>query len=82
MKTNIQGYPDAVMLTEWSTKCANPADEKTRYIYVVKSTGMLYEVDPADGTITGQKYILDISFERVIDESTLTYGTYPDSNIR
>ena len=62
MKTNIQEYPDAVMLTEWSTKCTNPADEKTRYIYAVKSTGMLYEVDPVDGTITGQRYILDISF--------------------
>jgi hypothetical protein len=65
---NIQNYKDAIRLTEWATAGVPGI---TRYVYCVPHTGMLYEVDPADGTITGQKYILDIAFGKMPEEKTL-----------
>lgn len=53
---NIQDYKEAIKLTEYMH------GHDSRYVYCVQKTGMLYEVDPADGTITGEKYILNISF--------------------
>jgi hypothetical protein len=57
---NIQEFPYAIMLTKFVSLSESGNTE--RYVYCTPDTGMLYEVDPANGTITGSKYILDISF--------------------
>lgn len=60
---NIQDMPDAIMLTEYAS--ISHTGTISRYVYCTKSRGMLYEVDPSDGTITGQRYILNISWDRI-----------------
>ncbi len=60
---NIQDYKDAIYLTKYASLSTKGTTEY--YVYCVPDTGMLYEVAAKDGTITGQRYALDITWDRV-----------------
>lgn len=68
---NIQDFKDAIKLTEYANHSANRMMNVTRYVYCLPAIGMLYEVDPTDGTILGQKYIPDIVFSPIPSQHDL-----------
>ena len=71
---NIQDttpHTDVVKLTSFCHLV--PGIDKEYHVYCKLSTGMLYQVDAADGTIVGQKYILDIAFDKMPVENVQGY---------
>lgn len=62
-KRNIQEYKDAIKFTEYAS--ISNSGTVARYVYIIPSTGMMYEVDPNDDTITGQRCALDITWDRI-----------------
>ena len=66
---DITPHTDVVKLTSFVS--LGPKVNKEYHVYCKLSTGILYQVDSADGIIVGQKYILDIAFDKMPIDSLL-----------